>query len=428
MNHFIHFAFLCLLLIGGVPNALKGQKTYTLDSTVVAKYTSYFDLADGLPEGKGIEVLKSAFEASQFVMLGEYHDSPEINLLASRLLPVLQAARYKYCALEVGPQSIHKLQALAHHHEETQQALFDFNTRYYNKHIDDTPIPFFDKKENAQFLAEAGRLGLELWGVDQEYYYSLIFLLDELYAMVDDSAKKGAIELAYKKAHKSAAKHFQKDGHKDDYSLLTELLADEAIEAFFQTFPKTNTPAWDIIQALRKSWEIYAFNENGRNDYYGNNGTRARHMRENFVKRYKAAQAKGDSLPKVFVKIGGYHAAKGVSPLQIYELGNMLHELAAFNGSQSVHILCHNRYYLDEGEVKDNAQGKAEWTKLMYPFISQGKTDQWTLIDLRPMARLVANRRQSAPKVLAYKLGHYDFILIPPIDGTTSLNYQQAEN
>ena len=65
-------------------------------------------------------------------------------------------------------------------------------------------------------------------------------------------------------------------------------------------------------------------------------------------------QLKTDSLPKVFVKMGSMHIARGQNWLGIYDLGNMIKELSYFNGTESTSINCFARFSQDnDGTIYD---------------------------------------------------------------------------
>ena len=193
--------------------------------------------------GKGAEILKNRIKHSQFFLLGEQHESPQISELTNALLPELRSSGFGYFGIEVGPNSTEKMMEVV----KSQNTLYDFNTNFHTKY-GDIPIPFFDGRKDELFLKTALKEGFELWGLDQEYYTAHLFLIDELY---DSSSAKLVIELFYRSAKTYAEKEFKNDTENKHYPLFTNLLSSPEIETFFE---KCQIPRQrQIITGLRTS-------------------------------------------------------------------------------------------------------------------------------------------------------------------------------
>ena len=113
-----------------------------------------------------------------------------------------------------------------------------------------------------------------------------------------------------------------------------ELFAD-----FPQLFnPKPGSEEEMLIDAIQRSCRIYYNNTLGRQGYakfYESSSEREHSMKLRFIDNYKKAQHSGEKLPKAYVKMGHYHLLRGIYRLNVPTFGNLLSELAIFNGSGS---------------------------------------------------------------------------------------------
>lgn len=202
-------------------------------------------------------------------------------------------------------------------------------------------------KKDELFLKTAINENFDIWGIDQEYFASQLFLIDEIY---NQSAKNNLIKSSYVDAKQFLTDEYEKQSQNMDYPMFKNLLESSILKSFFE---KCKTEQQNkIINDLIASWNIYALYETGK--YHENNFTRMQYMKRNFGENYKVA-LKTDTLPKVFVKMGSMHLGAGESLLGIYDLGNMIKELSYFNGTQSTSIKCLARYSYDaDGNVYDH--------------------------------------------------------------------------
>ena len=393
----------------------------SLDSAAIAPQTLYFTIEQGGLVGPGADRIQQEIQDNQFFLLGEYHGSHQLSLLTKQLLYPMKLAGYRAFALEVGPVTAEKLDELSADPQTTKERLQAFYEQYTlydeTREYAAEPAPFFDRPADWDFLAEATIYDFDLWGLDQEYYYSMGFLFDDIMATKGsykvDSAK---LEADFAKAKFFLQQELKKELNTEaGYSLMSRLLASDSIRTFFAHFP-SHRPAQKIIQALQTSWKLYQHNETGQ--WYENNNLRAKYMKQNFYRQYIQGLNKYRTLPNVFVKMGGMHLGRGASPMEVYDLGNMITELADMNQTASVHILCMNRYYQTDKQLEDEIGGGRE--SAFYPILVQAKKDQWTLIELRPFLKTVfymgKTRHQTNPE-MEHLIKSFDYVLIPPVDG-----------
>ena len=382
-----------------------------LKSFDISEFAHAFEINKDIIEGAGIKILENRISKSQFLLLGEQHYSPEISEFTNAILPKLKQSNFKYFAVEVGPNSTEKMITVI----KEQNSLFDFNTNFYSNYKD-IPFPFFDGKKDELFLKTAINENFEIWGIDQEFWSSHLFLIDEIYNLSD---KKDLIKPYYDTAKQFLIEEFKKDQKNKNYPMCTNLLESSILKSFFEKCK--NEKQNKIIADLITSWEIYAFNETKK--YSENNFTRMKYMKRKFGENYRIA-LKTDSLPKVFVKMGSMHIARGQNWLGIYDLGNMIKELSYFNGTESTSINCFARFSQDKDgtiyDYLDDEDGKA-----YQPILELAKKDKWVLIETKPILELVKKKKIELNSDLKILISGFDFILFTPIKTEVKINYAE---
>lgn len=393
---------LCMVLAATVCSAF-AQEGLTMSD--VSDYTYTFKIVDGNLIGKGAEVLRQKIEQSQFTMLGEEHYSPQISELTNALLPIMAKSGYKYFAVETGSHSAEKLVTEIKNHN----SLFDFNSSFLEKY-NWKPIPFFDGKEDEIFLKTALRQGLEVWGIDQEYISSQLFLIDDIYEL---STNKDSIYEDYLNAKQYLEEQFSMLIKKNS-PVFENLLNSFVLDKFFKT---TNTEKQqDIIKDLVASWKIYS--EKG----YANITNRMEYMKNRFSEKYRSVSV-CHFTPKVFLKMGSIHLGYGKNWLGVYDLGNMIHELAQFNGTKSISLTCFPRYTLNkDGSIEDTMNDEDGVT--YYPVLNFAEKDKWVIIDTFPIREIIINKSIELHENLEMLIFHYDFIIFTPTKTNVTPNYR----
>lgn len=389
----------------------RGQDTLTAE--LLRPHTYIFGLSQGKITGEGAVVWKEIIRTSNFVLLGEKHQSSQLGQLTTALLPQLASSGFQYFAIEVGPNAAEKLEKLASPSASTHNQLKAFTKEYANKTFFKMPINFFHGQEDAVFLQKASELKFDLWGLDQELYYSVEFLLDDLL-----DHKKGTSDYKkFKKLHAKAIRRYKWLNLKDDLSKKFQrnctLLQDPAINHFFSAFPTSDLFAQDIIKALQKSWEIYCDNE--QRNFKKANYTRAEYMKERFNANYQVAE-KREGQPKVFMKMGDLHLSSGTTSLGVDDIGSYVFDLAEKRDLTATNIRHIRRFYKRKNKLIDYPNSGIDWVKYWRPFVELGLRHQWVLIDLRPFRDPLKQGLLKMAEWTAEDIRQYDFILISPED------------
>ncbi len=397
-----------------------------IDSNYIASKTTYFTNKNDSIYGEGLETLKQIFQESQFVVFGERHNSQATSNLITALIPIMNDNSFNTLCLEVGPHSATKLKELMDPPHKTIENLKNFNTTYYNKEVDNTSIPFFSGVEDAKFLEEASKFNMDIWGLDQEYYYSILFLTDQLLSYTKGDQHSPQLQELKQKADKVILEWFIKENNsEEEIDIFKEMLNEADVQNFFNAISNASPEASKIIEDIKISWDIYS---RWRDDSHAD---RISYMRNNFSAHYEAEIDKNKSAPKVFLKFGQVHASQILS-LGTYDLGHFLNEKAKDENVNCTNINSWKRYNIEDGKEIDYLTEYPKFYKRYKPFISLGTRDKWTIINLKSIRDDLSNNIVKLPnngdfhKLNALIQG-YDYQFIIPLDQNITSNIEQED-
>lgn len=413
MKHFI-----LLLLTVSFSNYISAQ---TLSTDYIKKHTNYFTIENGEFNGSGKKVIKKMINSSQFITYGETHGSEQISLITKAFMPLLKKAGFQHFAIEVGPNSAKKLADLSTPPSETVKNLYAFNSGYTVTQGDETaiPIPFFDGVSDAEFLQVARANGMSLWGLDQEYYFSPFFLMDEMVSTVKGTSDYEKINQLKQLAQRAMYQHFIAEAQNKIDNAYPLIKKEKAVQDFLDAFDKDNGKAQKIISDMKISWDIYI---HWRNDSHAD---RISYMRNNFMKNYNKA-LQNERTPKVFTKIGSLHAGK-LYVNGAFDIGHLTEELAQKNKTKSVSINTWVSFSETEKGLQNNFEKYKRGFK-RYTLLTQfAKKDQWTIINLKNIRKDIIAGKINLPSNGDYHklrklIFSYDYQLITPIDKDPTLN------
>lgn len=372
--------------------------------------TFYFNVSESNIEGNGADILLKSIVESQFFILGEEHYSAKISEFTNAIIPFLAKQDYKNFVAEIGSNSATKITNLINNNG----SLYNFNTEIYQL-TGEIPIPFFDGKEDEMFLKNALNNNFKIWGIDQEYFTSQVFLIDEIYTL---STNKLELQSTYKQVKDYFIKETIKGVENEKYNLFTALLNSTLVEHFFQKTDTSNLKVQKIITDLKQSWKVYQLRE--IKDYYSSLHKRLEIMQKNFRDYYSEAK-KVEYLPKAIIKIGGKHASKGRSLDNIFDIGNFVMEIANFNGKKSTTVLMFSSAYLNKNGSEDNNISKEDEIFLR-PLINKAN-GKWTLINLKNIEAYSWKNKIEFNSLKDY-MYRFDYLIITPPSKSQIPNYK----
>lgn len=380
-------------------------QTNEIKSSDITSFTYPFNIENNKLIGLGADTLKNVIRESQFFMLGEEHFSPQISELTNVLLPYFSSNGYKNFALEVGPFTAKIIQREI----KLKKSLYQFNSSFYAKYKD-VPLPFFDGTKDDEFIKTALKNNFKLWGLDQEYITAPLFLLDEINRNAKDSISTKELYNNAKEYLTQQLRSFNSEKENQYFEMF------DNDNDFTKYIKQCNNPKQkEIIEALSISMDIY------KQQNWNGNQVRMEYMKRNFSNNYKIAQKK-DSFPKVLIKMGSMHLGWGKSWLGIYDLGNMINELANYNDTKSVSINCFSRYIEEENGTISDYMSDQEGKKLSL-ILELATKDSWTLVDNKKIIELTRNRKIKLNNDLNFLLSRYDYILFAPLKTKVKNNY-----
>jgi len=381
-----------------------------------------FTLVDGRLQGPGADVLSRAARENQFIMVGEDHGFREVPEFVGALFAAARPAVYRHLGVDVGPMTSRRLEAMMRS-PTAQQDLNAFLGRY-------TPytVPFFFWKEEAQMLEDVVKSVPStrgaIWRLDQEFIMSPTYTFERL-AQIAPS--KAARDLALQLAAISA---------KDDRAMLdsqnpgavwmvSSTDADVAqLQAAFKG-ARAGSEADETLREMLLSRDIYRMFNAGTN--YESNQKRDDLMKQHFLADYRAAQARGERMPKAIIKLGANHVFRGPSTTQSFEIGSFIPEFVETTGGKSFGILlvvakgtwnAFRPFGSDEADKnqKYDLLGSSEYNVFdMKSVLAAASENQWTIIDLRPVRALSQNGKLRGLDAKARRLlSSFDAVVVVP--------------
>ncbi|MCB9378733.1 MAG: hypothetical protein H6511_08195 [Holophagales bacterium] len=362
--------------------------------------------------GPGGTVLREAAADARFVLLGEDHGIAEIPAFAAALYRLLEPAGFDTLAIETGPRVASEIERILGMEERRAR---------YEAFLSEYPfsVAFYDLEPELEFLERAAALSgtqFRLIGVDQELAGASKLLLRQARALARGpevaerlDALLEAEARAYAKAQRSGrpADLFMTSGDRGEIEAVRDLLASES--------PAAARP----LDALLASREIYVLNAR---EGWRSNVLRSELMRKNLRTALPGA------WPKMVVKVGAYHAYKGINPLRNRELGNFLAEVAELSGSRSLHLLVvagegEQTRFAGVGRPPEAAPIEVASPEgglpALAPFLEiAARHERWSLFDLRPLRPLYRKLEPADPELERIVYG-FDLVLVIP-HGTAS--------
>lgn len=398
--------YLCLILL--ICNkALNAQDT--LCSEMVESFSYKFNIQNEQFNGEGADSLMTAMQQSHFVLLGETHDDAKIAQFTSALLSELSKMDYKYLLTEHGRYGLQFLIEEALMDSTILSGISRINTFEYNR-LGEYPFPFLTGIEDAEFLSAVLTEKYQIFGIDQEFFYSFPYLFDKLY---DKSSKSDTTRERYRAALNFLLAQYEKDAVEKNYPICQNLLESEEIQSFFDLI-STDSLKRKIVHDIRRSWVIYKMNRINRQESFSMRGAL---MRNRFMTFYDSTKINDSINAKYLIRLGALHTMRGTTPLGIKDIGDIVHQTALKNGQKDLNIYFMFRFYLDEEEefgYFDNAEGNSTWLKERKPLMLQGEPEKWTVVDLNKLKNMVESNKLFVFQPINDIMNRHDYLIIPP--------------
>ncbi len=415
----LHLAASSLLQAQGTPAAAPATPSAPPPTLAeeLAKNRLTLRPVDGQLTGPGAEWLAREAAESQFLLVAEDHGLAEMPEVTAALFDLARPAGYRHIVVEIGPLVAERFERMAAAPDALQQfAAFNRDYPY--------GAAFYFWREEAAMLARIvqamGGARDTVWGIDQEFIAAGAVHLERLVELAPDAAARALAERHLAFARQDMSRMMETK--RADATFVASAPA-EVFAELRHAFAAAGAEAARIIDELARSAEIYRMNSDGRG--WLSNFSRGRLAKEHFRAYYDRALAAHGVPPRAVIKYGAMHLRRGRSTLGVHDIGNLASELAEFNGLRSFHLLvvCArgtvNAYHPfasppeHKQKLYDPVASFASMLDLK-PILEAADPDEWTLLDLRPMRRLLFRRYKDLDPGLKESIWGFDAVLVIP--------------
>lgn len=376
------------------PAAAPGAPAPELLQALVAHSRLALPMHGGRLTGPGGERWRTLAGASSHVVFGEQHGNAGIAAVAQAMWADLCAAGWRHAAFEVDPFVI------AAFVDARRQGATAAWSRFLATRGGSTAVPFLGWAEEAELAASVP----EPWGLDQVFIGSAGWLLRDLLQQPRSGLGPAA---------RTAVQAWMADAGTAADALGR---VDPAPLARAAAAARPGSTAQALLSALHASARVYAPFTGGAGEVTTSNAHREQAMKLLFARGVQRATRAGGPPPRVFVKVGGYHAMRGATPTGVQGLGGFVTELAAAEGRAvlTVLVLCGPgsmaAIHGAAPQPCDAAVDEGGDWHFLRPWLDAREP---VMFDLRTW-RLRPRRLQSLPAEVQRVAGSYDLLVFVP--------------
>ncbi|HEX8232089.1 MAG TPA: hypothetical protein VF559_01910 [Caulobacteraceae bacterium] len=362
--------------------------------------------------GPGYDFLVEEGRRAHFFLQGEEHGVAENAHLARALIQALAPAGYSRLAIEISPPMA----------EEVDEAVKGGSAglkRYFDSR--DTSVPFYGLREEAEFLAAARRAlpGDEpvFWGLDYD-----IGADRRLIARLKAKRPPAAAEAAFAKLEAASSGAWAEFRKTKNPQFIFSFSGDpQLVRDVRAAWTRPDPEAELILETLQTTLEINQLWAG--NQPWESNKRRVDFMRANFLRNWRREKGKGRS-PKVFFKFGTSHMVRGLSLVDVFDVGTLAAESAALAGGHSFHLLV-----VGGAGGQHAAFNPAEWAydpqpaegieeHGLEPIARQAFGEGFTVIDLRPLRPILSRPPAEVSRYLVKVVHGFDAVVL--LTGSTA--------
>lgn len=358
-------------------------------------------LEDGALHGAGGMWLREQAAKATVVALGESHATREIPVVMTALIEDLQAAdEFDHLAIEVSPWTTDRI-------TERLRA----STAAYDAFISQYPaaVPFYNLKNERDLLHQVvahSDNDAPLWGLDQIFMFATSLALDRLEALAPSEDARSAVQAVRAAGKTKSAEDPRLQKLPDTMPPPISVYTPAAFDTLRSHFERVDE-AQRLLAELATSTEIYRLNDTNN---YRSNQIRARYLRDNLRRPALQVYASSDTIPQIVIKVGGYHAFRGLTPNHALDVGNLAVALARMMGGEALNVA------IGCGPGSKNTTfpaGTGDCYRLGAPF-AEAIGDQPALFDLTALHPLLHDGTITAEGRLEGFLWAYDAIVLIP--------------
>lgn len=366
--------------------------SFSQDSLVtqyVKKNAKTFTVSHAAFTGNGWDTLINEIQKSDYVLIAEDHFTNEIPFFTSAITDKVKFDNF-FC--EIDPYST----------EIITSKIKKLSDAQLEKYVNDfgNVFSFFAMEPEFKLLKKLVKANTSVYGIDQVLMNADRLICNDLKTKTkNEKARKIYEDIELKS--KTYFDDFLKNPSKPMY-----LIADD-FEKQITELLKLNVSQneKDQIEALKLTAKIYKEQ---------NHHLRVQLMKNNLMNVYNKWVNK-----KNLFKYGAGHLAKGESYLKIYDIGNLINNIADSQFKSSLHILILGK----SGAQGSPFQGFPEQpiiensnkTKNLMPLFSGVEGNEWHCLDMLPLRKALENGEIIVNDVtLSRIIKGFDFVVVIP--------------
>jgi len=284
---------------------------------------NYIITTDSLGSSEMTEFFSSKIATSQFVMVGEQHGLKEVGEITSLFYNMGQPLGYKYLCIETDAVAASQIEQNAKENNPAELAKENYESFPF-------AIPFYNNYDDYELFSTVTRSGGNIWGIDQTFMAQFRLNFDYLERTTSNQEFKNELN----KLKVSANAAFEKAIAEKDFTAPFIFRYSDKMHNKLMGLAQSGTEK-EVLMQLKKTKEIYMLNF--AKESYLSNSKRALLMKQNFLKYYDEA-IKIEEHPKVVFKLGANHIMKGLNNSNVYDISNLVAELAMMNSMNSTHV------------------------------------------------------------------------------------------
>lgn len=385
MRKFFHLIGIILLM--GFP--IVGQSQQSSFELAAKKELGSFSIRGNSFTGKGWDSLLTKIRKSDFVLIGEDHFTNEIPFFFSA---ILRDVHFDNFFAEIDPYSAKIITS----------KIRDLSASGLKKYVQDwgNVFSFFALEPEFRVLHQLVAAKTNVSGLDQILLVADRLLCNDLKLKTKNSAAK----IIYTRIEQQSEQYFAnflRDPNKPFYMLT------EGFDKNIQDLRKLplSLEEKEIVEALALTASIYKEQ---------NHHLRIQLMKQQLMKDYSSWESK-----KNLFKFGAFHLPKGESLMKIYDIGNLVHNIADSKFKNSLHIMIVGQSGMQGSPFKgfppQPIDPNGEGLKALKPFFDMIETDQWHCFDMLALRTALEEGSVTINDIdLIRIIKGYDYVIVIP--------------
>ncbi|MDO5616856.1 MAG: hypothetical protein Q4G16_11740 [Cruoricaptor ignavus] len=343
--------------------------------------TSFETTNDKIFTGNGWNKILEASAKSNSILIGEAHFTNEIPYFVNALSSEIHFDNF---ICEIDPFSAKTI-------ESKIKNLNDKELNEFIKNYSDN-FSFFELKPEFELFKTFVKSKTNIIGLDQISLIADRLTISELKKSSKNDKAKSIYSAMEETSKKNPSKIYM---FSDDFqNKLNEVL-------------NLNLSAEEIEQlnALKLSREIYLNSKH--------------HLRIQWMKNQLMKELPNWKGKKNLFKFGAVHMPSGESLLEIYDIGNLVHNIEDSEFRKPLHIMIIGKSGYsgapDRDEPEQIVDENSEYLKIYKPFFNLVKDEQWHLFDLLPLKKAITENNLVIEDItLSRIIKGYDYLIIVP--------------